>query len=239
MTAARDLPASLRWTGQGTTLFLDTLAGLPDDDLAGPSALPGWTRRHLVAHVAANAEALGRLVHWAATGEETPMYSSPAQRAADIEAGAELPAARLRDWAQESAQQLAASVDRLTDAEWSRTVRTAQGRQVPPTEIPWLRAREVMVHAVDLGGSPAFSDLPQDFLVALVEDVVARRSGAVNQPALALVATDVEQAWSVAGHGSPAEVRGPLDALAAYLAGRATGDGLRATADLPELPPWL
>ena len=50
-----------------------------------PTALPGWTRKHLVAHLAGNAEALLRLLHWAGTGERTPMYTSPEQRNADIE----------------------------------------------------------------------------------------------------------------------------------------------------------
>ncbi|MGH3214672.1 MAG: maleylpyruvate isomerase N-terminal domain-containing protein, partial [Trebonia sp.] len=56
-----------RWTRDGTTLLL-AAAALDEAALGAPSALPGWTRRHLLAHVAANAGALGNLVHWAATG---------------------------------------------------------------------------------------------------------------------------------------------------------------------------
>ena len=77
---------ALRWTRDGTTLFLAE-ADLGDAALGEPSALPGWTRRHLLAHVAANAAALGNLVHWAATGEPTPMYSSPGDSAAIVLAG--------------------------------------------------------------------------------------------------------------------------------------------------------
>ena len=77
-----------RWMQQGTKLFDAVLSGLDDDELTGPTALAGWTGRHLVAHVAANADALSNLVHWAASGQETPMYASMAQRDADIEAGA-------------------------------------------------------------------------------------------------------------------------------------------------------
>ena len=60
------------WMDLGTKLFLATLDGLTDAELDRPTALPGWSRRHVVAHVHYNAEALRRLVHWAATGERTP-----------------------------------------------------------------------------------------------------------------------------------------------------------------------
>uniref|UniRef100_UPI002455B6BA maleylpyruvate isomerase N-terminal domain-containing protein n=1 Tax=Nocardia farcinica TaxID=37329 RepID=UPI002455B6BA len=70
-----------RWMTAGTTLFADAVAGLTDPDFDTPTHLPGWNRRHLVAHVAANADALRNLVHWAATGTPTPMYASPEERA--------------------------------------------------------------------------------------------------------------------------------------------------------------
>jgi maleylpyruvate isomerase len=47
---------------------------------------------------------------------------------------------------------------------------------VPASEVPWLRAREVCVHAVDLATGLAFADLPADFLTALCDDVTTKRS---------------------------------------------------------------
>ncbi len=41
-----------------------------------------------------------------------------------------------------------------------------------------MRAREVMVHAVDLGTGAAFADLPAEFLAALCDDVIAKRGAA-------------------------------------------------------------
>ena len=73
-----------RWMDDGTRLFLGALADLGDDDLDRPLALPGWTGRHVVAHVHYNARALGRLVQWATTGTENRMYASPEQRASEI-----------------------------------------------------------------------------------------------------------------------------------------------------------
>lgn len=216
---------------EGTTLLIATVERTGDDRLTGPCALPGWTGRHLLSHVVNNAAALMNLATWARTGVATPMYASAAHRAADIEAGARLPAAELRDRLAESAVALDASLAGLTDEQWRQPVRTAQNRPVTAEEIPWMRAREVMVHAVDVGTGVRFADLPADFLASLIDDITTKRSN--DGPAMELTATDSAQRWTVPGEGDPAGVRGPLSDLAAYLAGRATPEGW------PGLPRWL
>jgi len=232
----RTLANALRWMKDGTTVFLDAVE--PDDAwLSAASRLPGWTRRHVIAHVAANADAVGNLVHWARTGIPTPMYPSPEARAAGIEQGARRPTADLITWLHRSAAHLASAIDGLTDEQWQRTVVTGQGRSVAATEIPWLRSREVYVHAVDLAAAVAFTDLPRDFLLALCHDVVAKRVSTAG-PAVVLTATDVPARWSL-GTDEPVSVSGSLAAIAAYLTGRdhdlTTADGAPA----PALPPWL
>lgn len=137
------------------------------------------------------------------------MYSSMDQRNADIESGATLPATRLAAWVNGSARSLAVAMDALTTDQWRAEVVTAQGRTVPATEIPWLRAREVCVHAVDLGTGLTFADLPDGFLSALVVDIQAKR-GLVAVP------------------------DGPLPDVAAYLAGRP-----HSLTGVPDLGPWL
>ena len=42
-------------------------------------------------------------------------------------------------------------------------------------ETPWMRSREVMVHAVDLATGLTFADLPEDFLAALRADITVKR----------------------------------------------------------------
>ncbi|MBT3149473.1 maleylpyruvate isomerase N-terminal domain-containing protein [Streptomyces sp. CHD11] len=210
MTGTRTLTEARAWARTGTELMIDAVAGLDEDGFSAPSVLPGWTRKHLVAHVAANADALGNLVHWAATGEERPMYASPEERAAGIARGPALPAGELRSWLTDSAHKLAAGLDGLTDEQWHHEVVTAQGRTVPATELPWMRAREVCVHAADLGtGVVTFAGLPNGFLTALVAEISARRELT----------------------GLPG---GPLPEVAAWLAGRP-----HSLADAPELGPWL
>ena len=226
---------TLAWMADGTRRLLTDVAALPDSALAAPTGLPGWTRRYLLAHVAANAGALRNLVHWARTGEERRMYSSSEQRDADIAAGARLPAAGLRAWVEASARDLAADLDALPATAWEAKVITAQGLTRPASEIPWMRVREVYVHAVDLGAGTRWTDLPAGFLAALLDDVTARRSAKGGGPALAVAATDTGHTWEVAGRGAPLPVSAPLTDLAAYLTGRAAP----ALSSAPALPAWL
>ncbi|MFE7277358.1 maleylpyruvate isomerase family mycothiol-dependent enzyme [Streptomyces sp. NPDC057623] len=174
-----------QWMDHGTQLFLATVDSLSDGDLDAPSALPDWNRRHLIAHVHYNAEALRRLVSWARTGRESAMYPSPGHRDAEIQAGSRLAPEELRRLVRDSAKELAEDVGALPQRAWSHEVRTAQGRTVPATEILWLRTREVFVHAIDLDAGVGFDDLPADLLRALIDDTLGRRTAAGHAPALA------------------------------------------------------
>ncbi|MFE3021649.1 maleylpyruvate isomerase family mycothiol-dependent enzyme [Streptomyces sp. NPDC059256] len=208
---------TLAWMAEGNALCLRALDGLDETSYGAPSLLPGWTRKHVVAHLAGNAEALGNLVQWARTGEPTPMYSSPEQRTATIESGATLPGAQLTTWFTDSARALTDAMATLTEDQWSALVVTVQGRTVPASETPWMRSREVMVHAVDLGTGVRFTDLPTAFLTELRADIRTKR-GPDTLPIT---------------QGHPAEVT-------AYLAGRPYS-GVTTTNGTPAepLPPWL
>lgn len=239
MSPARE--DALGWVETGTALVSKAIRGFgPEADFEAPSLLPGWTRKHVLAHLAANGVAVGNLVTWARTGVETPMYVSREQRNADIEAGAGRGAPDLIESFDDSADALGAGWASLTPEQWDAPVVTAQGRTVPASETPWMRAREVMVHAVDLGGPVTFDDLPEDFLVALGDDIAAKRAGQGTALELAEGA-DGPARWRVGGDGPVAQrVVGPLPQLVAYLAGRPhTGlsDGTGGPA--PELAPWL
>lgn len=238
MTGPRTPARPLAWMEDATALFVDTAIGLDDDDLSAGTALPGWTRRHVVAHVAFNARALQRLASWARTGRRQPMYDSAEQRAAEIDEGATWSAGRLRELVTASAVELAADLDQLDDDAWQAEVVTAQGRTVPATEIPWMRTREVAVHAVDLDAGIGFADLPDDLCEALVDDVAARRSSQGKDPALVLRSTTGRR-WEVVSEGPPTSVTGTPAQLAQWLTGRGES-GLDADpGPLPSLTAWL
>ena len=105
----------LGWMTEGHRYFLSRLAQVSDDELFAPSALPGWTGRHILSHVGHNARAIGRLVHWAASGEPTPMYSRPTARAREIALGARWDPQRLRSFVEVEQDALAAALEQLDD----------------------------------------------------------------------------------------------------------------------------
>ncbi|MEU4228499.1 maleylpyruvate isomerase family mycothiol-dependent enzyme [Nonomuraea sp. NPDC026600] len=232
--------ADLAWLDFGTAYFTACLDGA---DLDRPSRLPGWTGRHLVAHVACNASALGRLAHWARTGEETPMYASAEARDAEIEERARLSPADLVVLAEESAARLRTALEDLSAQQWDAKVRTAQGRMVPASEIPWMRAREMWIHAVDLGTGGRFEDFPPGFVDALLTDVTELWVRRGQGPAVVLAPTDRQQVWRVtaepaAGGADPSDV-GQVSGTAAELAAWVTGRGPAPDPEAPTLGRWL
>lgn len=232
-----DLAERLNIAREGTAYFAQKLAGLSDEDLAGPSLLDGWTRKHLVGHVAYNAAALCRILDWAATGIETPMYESVEQRAREIDEGATLSAGSLRNLFAERAAQLDEKWRTLPDSAWDSEVRTAQGRMVPASETAWMRNREVWVHAVDLGNGGRFEDFPQVVLDSLLDDIVAmwRRRG----EGAGLVLEVGDRRFVVVEDGPPITdiVAGSLVAVVRWASGRGAV-GLTAGSDL-QPPRWL
>ncbi len=234
-----DRPTTLSWMADGTQLLLDEVSGLSDSALDGASALPRWSRRHIVAHVARNAEALQRLLAWARTGIPTPMYRSPTQRNEDIEASRGLPAERLRRELAETAADLADDAAGLTSDQWATTVRSAQGRDMPAADVPWMRSREVWLHALDLDTGVSPDRLPIGFCDELIEDMLGNFA-AKTELALAVTSTSTGGHWRLGSDSVDAQVvEGPSAELVLWLSGRAHGTGLASADPLPELPTWL
>ncbi len=205
---------------RGTAYLSQRLAELTDDELAGPTLLDGWTRRHLTAHIGYNAAALCRLMDWAATGVETPMYASTEQRAQEIAEGATLSPAALRNLFAHTVARLDEKWRNLPEAAWQAQVRTAQGRLVPAEETVWMRTREVWIHAVDLDNGGRFGDFPTVVLESLLDDIV----GMWRKKDLgAGIAIEIDGGANVAvapDTDTTHTVRGSLPAVVRWAAGR-------------------
>jgi maleylpyruvate isomerase len=204
--------------------------------------LPGWSRGHVASHVARNAPALGNLLHTAATGEPRAMYPSRAARDAEIDAGADRPAAALVEDLRATAQAFSEAARAVPVDRWDVEVSLLSGRTIPARTVLPYRMREVEFHHVDLdvGYTPAHWDA--GFVTACLDDLAVTLSGQPGVPDLTLRATDGSgtHTWAVQGIGGPVTVSGPRAALLAWAAGRAPGDGLTCSgADvLPMLPAW-
>lgn len=159
---------SLALARRGTAYFARKLNELSDADLYGPSLLPGWTRAHVAAHAGYNARALARLAEGARTGVRLPMYASAAARRAEIELGSTLPARALRNLFDHAEVHLNVEWRDLADAEWD-----AAAEGIALRDTPWMRAREIWIHAVDLDNGGSFLDFPPDLLARLVPELAA------------------------------------------------------------------
>ncbi|WP_327725482.1 maleylpyruvate isomerase family mycothiol-dependent enzyme [Streptomyces europaeiscabiei] len=234
--------AMLDWVGKGTAAFEAATHWATDASLTRPSHLPGWSRAHVVAHVARNAHALVNLLTWARTGVETPMYADDDQRMNEIEANARRPADELRAALLAADGRLRETLTTLPDECWSATVRTARGRAVSAAEVPWMRVREVWVHAVDLNTGTSFDDVPREVCAGLVDDVAAAFRARSNFPLVELRADDGGRTWLLGepGAADPVVVSGDIPSLAAYATGRPVPGPLYVVGgSVPILPPWL
>lgn len=213
--------------------LIETARTLDGAGLAAASLCAGWTRGHVLSHIARNADAYVNLLTWARTGVETPAYAE-GRRDADIEAGAARPLAEQLDDLRASGERFAAAVEAMTTDNWAVTVRGRSGEPIHATSLVWARLREVEVHHVDLDAGYGPADWPAAFTTRLLHEITRTLPGFSAR----LVAEDLGQTLTL---GSPGPtVGGPGHAIAAWLIGRGDGNGLTVTptGDLPAVPRW-
>ncbi|WP_051836261.1 maleylpyruvate isomerase family mycothiol-dependent enzyme [Streptomyces sp. NRRL WC-3742] len=225
---------------EATARLLSTVAGLAPEAVAEPSALPGWTRGHVLAHLARNADSLVNLL------EGLPQYASDGARDGDIERDAPRPLevhlADLRD----SHARLAAKASSTTAEAWGREVRHRTGYLFPAHEIPMKRLLEVEYHHVDLAAGYTPAQWPEEFAIDEFHRLTAQLHG-TDLPLTEVHAEDTGRFGTIGSSTPDADgrsfaeltVEGPQRALTAWLSGRSDGADLRRTPDtaLPQLPP--
>jgi maleylpyruvate isomerase len=218
-----------------TARYLEALTELSDEDFRQPSLLPGWTRAHVVAHVARNADALANVLHGAQAGEVRAQYPSVQARNDEIEEGARRSAAELvadsvaaaGRWHQAAEELHTSNLDNLCE-------RTPGGRSYPARRVPLARRTEVEVHHADLGIGYTAADWPPDFVEALFK----RRHRELTAGGVGLTwrATDTGASWTTA---DGPEVTGTAADVVWWLLGRGDGSGLECSdGHLPELGKW-
>lgn len=247
-TTDPELLEALLQARRGTAFFARKLNELSDEDLDGPSLLPGWNRRHVTAHIGYNARAIARLIEWAATGVETPMYASTEARDHEISFGATLSPIALRNLFDHSAVHLNVEWRDLPEQAWQHTVKTAQGRIVPASETVWMRTREVWTHAVDLDNGASFADIPGPVLERLLQDTTGAWKARGTDTGL-LIRADGTGTGTVLTFGdtaaaSPTVITGTLSGVTQWATGRGT-HGVTATHkgapldEAPAAPRWI
>ena len=207
--------------------------------------LPGWTRGHVLTHIARNAGGLANVLRGARAGTGIPMYASSTSRDADVEAGAGRPAAGLIADVRESAAAFAREAGLMPAGAWAALVRrTPGGEQFPARTVPVRRLGEVEIHHTDLGLAYQPRDWPEDFTATYLPRVIRSWAGREDAPPCRLCPAGMDASFPVgpaaAAEAGPA-VSGPAPELLAWLTGRGDGSGLRVTPTgepLPVLPGW-
>jgi maleylpyruvate isomerase len=236
---------SMACIAEATDRLLASAGALTDTGVREPSLLPGWTRGHVLTHIARNADGLGNLLRWARTGITTPMYASREARRADIEAGAGRSAADLAADVQATAIAFAAEAASLPDEAWGAQVQGLAGPPIPGRGALDWRLREVEIHHVDLAVGYRPGDWPGEFVTASLPGVAGEFVGREDTPSCLLqpdgsglgplqIGPEQPTGQQVLVRGSPAR-------LLAWLIGRDDGNGLQVSPDgaaLPVLPPW-
>jgi maleylpyruvate isomerase len=226
-----------------TARLLATAAALTDPEVRAPSRLPGWTRGHVLTHLARNADSHVNLLTWARTGVETPQYPSPEAREAGIEAGAARPAAEQVADLRDSAARLDRAVRELPPDAWRAPV----GGLRPPRHPAWYclvrRLREVGMHHVDLDAGYGPADWTDAFVARELRDCLRtwpRDRSTIGAARFVGPGGETLEEWPDLGDG-PAVMGTPADMLA-WLTGRSEGDRVRVVTEgrpVPPPPPWL
>lgn len=234
MNTSSHLSDNLALLAHETSLLMRTAAGLDEETIHLPSLCEGWTRAHVLSHIARNADALGNLVGWAVTGTPRAMYDSPEARDADIAAGSTRGFAEIFTDLEDSAARFATAATGLAGAPELVEVEMRRGRKVLGGRLPTLRLMEVVVHHVDLDAGFTFADADPGFVKRAVAISVERMRASGEAPSVTLIG-DEGDTWSIDdGHQV---VTGSNAALLLWLT-RGDGVGVSSETPLPGLPSW-
>lgn len=234
MNAPSHLSDNLVLLAHETSALMRTAAALEDETIRLSSLCEGWTRAHVLSHLARNADALGNLVTWAITGTPRAMYSSPEARDADIAAGSTRGATEILADLEDSAARFAALASGLEGGSTRVEVEMRGGRKVLGGQLPTLRLMEVVFHHVDLRAGYTFADADPGFVQRAIGIAIERFKASGAAPPITL-RSDEGGTWSI-GEGAPL-VTGSNAALLLWLA-RGQESGVISEAPLPGLPSW-
>ena len=210
-----------------------TAASLRNDAVLAPSLCTGWSRGHVLSHIARNADALGRVCDAALNGADVTMYAANDVRDAEIDAGSRRSAAELAEDVRVTAERLAPEIARIGPEHADLTVeRTPGGVRIPVERVPFMRLRELVYHHVDLDAGYTFDQVDPDLLALFLDDTVGRLGADADAPAMTIT-TDEGDHHVIGGGG--VSVTGSRAGVLLWLA-RGRADGVRCDDDLPQLP---
>ena len=166
-----------------TQRLLGTARVIAEPDLRQPSLLPGWTRAHVLAHLARGADAMRTILIGARSGEDRPAYASAEAREADIERTAAQQAKELMADVADSSMALRTIDRQLPDRAWAHPVRILGSAPFPAGQLLTRRLVEVELHHCDLAAGYSPADWPAAFAsMELAEPMRSQREDRLSRP---------------------------------------------------------
>jgi maleylpyruvate isomerase len=219
---------------RATRRLIRTVDGMADSAYAEPSLLPDWSRGHVVAHLALNAEGLAAALRGLTEGESVPMYASQEARDSDIATLGSAGPTAIRSRLLGAVTDFTDAVVAVPEEAWDVAIdRTPGQRGFKAGAAPSMRHREVEIHHADLGLGYSHTDWPSTFSVRLIDSMARREPSAP----LNMRATDVDRTWHL-GEDRPT-VSGAVADLGWWLTGRGAGTDLACDqGTLPRIEPW-
>jgi uncharacterized protein (TIGR03083 family) len=147
--------------------LLQALDGITDEQCRQPSMLGGWSRGHVLSHLANNAYSHVRMFEAASSGEETEQYEGgKPTRDAQIEAWSNLGANELVNHVRASIYALEGAWASATPTTWTGfgIKSHAGGGRVAITDLMLMRWCETEVHHADLNLNYSFENWDATFV---------------------------------------------------------------------------
>lgn len=219
--------------------LLDTARALTGEQMREPSRLPGWTRAHVLVHLARGADSRVRLLTAARTGTDLPQYPDEEARAREIRQGARREAGEIRGDLEDSVQGVLRAVAEHPGGAWDVPVRWLGGGMRPVRGVLWSLLREQEVHHVDLATAYAPHHWPVTFTTRELNETLTWLRKDSAMPPLRFRA-DEDGAVHCVGEGTGPLVTGSRADILAWLTGRSDGNPLTTApaGALPVLPTW-
>jgi maleylpyruvate isomerase len=213
--AVNQIPHALADSAAGLDALLDAVGQLTGEELAEPSPLDGWTRGHVLSHIAGVGNAMLGQAEAVERGEVVPVYASQEARSAEIEAGSGRTVAEHLVVLSALRDDLARNWPEPGSSLWAAPSGYRDG-PLSGCLLGWWR--EVRIHSVD-----ALSGTSRQVGYETWDDALCAHLRG-------FLAVRLPDGVSVD------DVAGDLRDVTAWLAGRVPATPLQG--DLPELGPW-
>ena len=222
-----------------TALLLATLDGMSESDLGDPSALPGWSRGHVLGHIAGNTEGLGRRARFVIDGIPRAMYESPETRDGDIEWRSHRALAQHRLAIAATHDDLRRDIAGLPAERFGEEVELRGALAILIGDFSLLRLQEVCIHHSDLATDGyTWRDWPDELAVWALPRAVGMFAARGEFP-VAWVEADGERLVVTDADGPG--LSGSAVEVLAWITGRASGSDLTPVglSTVPAAPKWL